>query len=172
MKLVSQDILEMSGHVTGLHIWRCYGEKEINITFIRRAKWERWGKILSPDKSQRQGKGNSKSVPFEISIAGSSLLPGEMAQQGGLELHIMIYLFIYLFIYSSSAKMNFKTDNEVWNPTLGYEELLRQEHFPFRDNTCSACMHKHTAQTRLSSTLLKNRTICLASTLRNKMSKS
>jgi len=35
-------------------------------------------------------------VQFEIIIAGSSLLPEETAQQGGLVLHIMMYLFIYL----------------------------------------------------------------------------
>lgn len=56
--------------------------------------------------------------------------------------------------------MNFKTDNEVWNPTLGYEELLRQHHFPSRDNTRSAraCTnillrpgcHRHCSRTELS----------------------
>lgn len=66
-----------------------------------------------------------------------------------------MYLFIYLFISGSSAKVNFKTDNEVWNPTLGYKELLRQEPLPSRDNTQRSCVHEHTAQPRLFLTLLK-----------------
>lgn len=149
----------MSGLVTGSTHLEVQWGKEINITFIKRAERARWGKICYQTKA---GMGQREQWVCNLR---SALLGAAFCQERQLsrEPELFALWCISLFIYRSSVKMNFKADNEVWNPTLGCEELLRRRPFPSRDDTGSACAHTNTPLKEHDS---------LPSTRRNKTSKS
>lgn len=93
MKLISQDILEMSVVSLDPHIWRRDGGKEI--TLIRRAEWARWAKICHQTKARDGEKGtvslcNLKSVLLEAAFCQERWLSRELSSS---HYDVFIYLF-------------------------------------------------------------------------------
>lgn len=142
------------------------GEKEINITFIRRERQEKWGKVYQETKARDVGKG-TVSLMWNQNCREqlSARRGGSAGSLSSSHCDVFIYLFIYLFLvqvpkWISKLIMKFEIPHWDTKNCWGKSTFLS-----VTTRSARACTNILLSP-GCAWHCLKNRAICLASTLR------